>query len=66
MRLSLKIKMEVIVATLREVYELLKQKQKDGEDIGMFGESYLRMIEVERSSNTKEVHVTFVEKKEND
>ena len=54
------------MATLREVYELLKQKQKDGEDIGMFEESYLRMIEVERSSNTKEVHVTFVEKKEND
>ena len=53
------------MATLREVYELLKQKQKDGEDIGMFGESYLRMFEVERSSNTKEVHVTFVEKKEN-
>ena len=52
------------MATLRKVYELLKQKQKDGEDIGMFGESYLRMIEVE--SNTKEVHVSYVEKKEND
>ena len=54
------------MATLKEVYDLLKQKQKDGEDIGMFGESYLRMIEVERLSNTKEVHVSFVEKKEND
>ena len=53
------------MATLKEVYDLLKQKQKDGEDIGMFGESYLRMIEAERSSNTKEVHVTFVENKEN-
>ena len=52
------------MATLKEVYELLKQKQKDGEDIGMFGESYLKMIEDE--SNTKEVHVAFVEKKEND
>ena len=41
-----------------------KIAQKEGEDIGMFGESYLRMIEVE--SNTKEVHVSFVEKKEND
>jgi len=53
------------MATLKEVYELLKQKQKDGEDIGMFGESYLEMFEVESSSNTKEVHVSFVEKKEN-
>ena len=52
------------MANLREVYELLKQKQKDGEDIGMFGESYLEMIEVERSSNTKEVHVSFVKNKE--
>ena len=50
------------MATLKEVYELLKQKQKDGEGIGMFGESYLRMIEVEESSNTKEVHVSFVKK----
>ena len=57
--------MEGIMATLKEVYELLKQKQKDGEDIGMFGESYLEMFEVESSSNTKEVHVSFVEKKEN-
>ena len=54
------------MATLKEVYELLKQKQKDGEDIGMFGESYLEMIEVERSSNTKEVHVSYVEKKKID
>jgi hypothetical protein len=52
------------MATLKEVYEPLKQKQKDGEDIEMFGESYLKMIEVE--SNTKEVHVSFVENKEND
>ena len=52
------------MATLKEVYDLLKQKQKDGEDIVMFGESYLKMIEVE--SNTKEVHVSFVENKEND
>ena len=52
------------MSTLKEVYELLKQKQKDGEDIGMFGESYLKMIEVE--SNTKDVHVSFVENKETD
>jgi len=52
------------MATLKEVYELLKQKQKDGEDIEMFGKSYLKMIEVE--NNTKEVHVSFVENKEND
>ena len=52
------------MATLKEVYDLLKQKQKEGVDIGMFGESYIEMIEVERSSNTKEVNVTFVKNKD--
>jgi len=51
------------MATLKEVYDLLKQKQKEGEDIGMFGQSY---IEIERSSNTKEIHVSYVEKKKID
>ena len=54
------------MATLKEVYDLLKQKQEEGEDIGMFGESYIEMIEVERSSNTKEIHVSYVEKKKID
>jgi len=54
------------MATLKEVYELLKQKQKEGEDIGMFGESYIKMIEAERLSNTKEIHVSYVEKKKID
>jgi hypothetical protein len=66
MLLSLKRKMEGIMATLKEVYELLKQKQKEGEDIGMFGESYIEMIEAERLSNTKEIHVSYVEKKKID
>ena len=66
MLLSLKRKMEGIMSTLKEVYELLKQKQKDGEDIGMFGQSYIEMIEVERSSTTKEIHVSYVEKKKID
>jgi len=54
------------MATLKEVYDLLKQKQNEGEDIGMFGESYIEMIEAERSSNTKEIHVYYVEKKKID
>ena len=29
------------MATLKEVYDLLKQKQNEGEDLGMFGESYI-------------------------
>ena len=28
------------MATLEEVYKVLKEKRKKGEDIGMFGQSY--------------------------
>ena len=33
------------MATIKELYKLLKQKQKNGEDIGMFGESFIEMYE---------------------
>ena len=55
------------MATLKEVYDLLKEKQKNGENIGMFGESYIDMIENEdkkEDKTTKEVEVTF-QKNEN-
>ena len=48
------------MATIREVYELLKQKQENGEKIGMFGESFIEMYEKDEEPTTKEVHVTFV------
>lgn len=49
------------MATIKGVYEVLKQKQKNGEDIGMFGESFIEMYEKDQEqSTTKEIHVTFV------
>jgi len=52
------------MATIKGVYEVLKQKQKNGEDIGMFGESFIEMYEKDQEpSTTKEVHVTFVKNK---
>ena len=52
------------MATIKEVYEVLKQKQKNGEDIGIFGESFIKMYEKDQEpSATKEVHVTFVKNK---
>ena len=53
------------MATIKEVYEVLKQKQKNGEEIGMFGESFIEMYEKDQEPTTnKEVHVTFVKNKE--
>ena len=51
------------MATIKEVYALLKQKQKNGEDIGMFGESFIEMCEKdEEPSTTKEISISFIKK----
>ena len=53
-----------LMATIKGVYEVLKQKQKNGEKIGMFGESFIEMYEKDQEpSTTKEVHVTYVKNK---
>ena len=52
------------MATIKEVYEVLKEQQKNGEEIGMFGESFIEMYEKDQEpTTTKEVHVTFVKNK---
>ena len=53
------------MATIKEVYKLLKQKKASGEKIGMFGESFIEAFEEEKEiSNTKEVHVSFIKNKD--
>ena len=55
-----------LMATIKEVYELLKKKQAAGEKIGMFGESLVEEYEKEdKDQTTKEISVTFIKKKEN-
>ena len=53
------------MATVKEVYELLKKKQAAGEKIGMFAESLIEAFENEQeTSTTKEVHVSFIKNTE--
>jgi len=49
------------MATLEEVYKVLKEKRKKGEDIGMFGQSYIEMFENKdkEEPKTKEIDVSF-------
>ena len=55
------------MATIKEVYKLLKQKQNNGERIGMFGESFIEMYEKdEEQPRTKEITVTFIKNKSED
>ena len=52
------------MATIKGVYEVLKQKQKNGEDIGMFGESFIEMYEKDAEpSTTKEISVSLIKNK---
>ena len=54
------------MATIKEVYKVLKEKQKKGEDIGIFGQSYIEMFENKEKEQptTKEVDVSFVKNKD--
>ena len=53
------------MATIKEVYKLLKLKKEKGENIGMFGESYIEMYERdEETSTTKEISVSFIKNKD--
>ena len=53
------------MATILEVYKLLKLKKENGENIGMFGESFIEMCEKdEESSKTKEISVTLIKNKD--
>ena len=54
------------MATIKEVYKLLKEKQKKGEKIGMFSESLIEEYERQdkENQNTKEVHLSFIKLKD--
>ena len=55
------------MATVKEVYELLKKKKAAGDKIGMFAESLIEAFENEQEpSTTKEVHVSFIKYKKED
>ena len=53
------------MATIKEVYELLKQKQKNGEKIGMFAGSLIEEYERQDRENqtTKDISVSYNKKK---
>ena len=54
------------MATIEGVYKLLKEKQRKGEIIGIFGQSYIEMFENKdkEQAQTKEIDVSFVKNKD--
>lgn len=59
--------LEEKMATIKEVYKLLKEKQKKGEKIGIFSESLIEEYERQNRENqtTKEVHISLIKYKDN-
>ena len=58
--------LEEKMATIKEVYKLLKEKQKKGEKIGIFSESLIEEYERQNRENqtTKEVHISLIKYKD--
>ncbi len=54
------------MATIKELYDLCKKKQKAGEKLGFLIKAFVKEYEKEdNEQTTKEVKVTFIKKKEN-
>ena len=53
------------MATIKGVYEELKKMKRKGEDIGMFGESFIEMYEKDQEpSTTNQISVSFIKNKD--
>ena len=53
------------MATIKELYDLCKKKQKAGEKLGFLLKAFVEEYEKEdKEQITKEVSVTFIKKKE--
>ena len=54
---------EELMATIKELYDLCKKKQKSGEKLGLLLKAFVKEYEKEyKSQTTKEVNVSFVKK----
>ena len=57
---------ENLMATIKELYDLCKKKQKAGEKLGFLLKAFVEEYENEdKEQTTKEVSVTLIKKKEN-
>lgn len=54
------------MATVKELYDLIKEKQRNGEKIGILQQSIVDAYEAEEPQTTKKVSVTFIKNKKGD
>ena len=54
------------MATVKGLYDLIKKEESEGKKLSPFEQAIVDAYEADVPQTTKEVHVSFVEKKEND
>ena len=54
------------MATVKGVYDLIKDRQKKGIKIGILEQAIVEAVESEQSKTTKEVSATFIKNKRGD
>jgi len=53
------------MATVKGLYELIKKRQAEGEEIGILEQSIIEAYEADEPNRiTKEVHVSFIKNKD--
>jgi hypothetical protein len=53
------------MATVKGLYDLIKKEEAKGKELNPFFQAIVDAYEADEPKSTKEVHVTFVENKEN-
>ena len=54
------------MATVKELYDLIKEKQRNGEKIGILQQSIVDAYEAKEPQSTKEVSATFIKNNKGD
>ena len=52
------------MATVKDLYDLIKKDQLEGKEIGVLEQSILDAVETKQFKTTKEVNITFIKNRE--
>ena len=55
--------MEVKMATVREIYQLIKEREKQGKKIGILQQSIIDAYEADEPEVSREISTTFIKNK---
>jgi hypothetical protein len=56
--------MEAIMATVKEIYQLIKEREKQGKKIGILQQSIIDAYEADEPEVSREISSTFIKNKD--